>query len=89
MTIKSFTKTAAEVLDYTIDWSRVLTPDTDAISSVSWAVTGATEGTNSTSGARTTCFVSGGTAGSAALATCTIVTTGGRTHERSISITIT
>ena len=87
-TIKTFTKHPDETLDYTIDWARVLTPDADAISTATWVVTGAVEGAGSTSGTRTTVYVSGGTVGTAAEATCTVVTTGGRTWVRSIALTI-
>lgn len=89
MIIARKSKTAAEVLDFTFDWTDVLTADSDTISSCTWTITGATAGAASVSGMRTTTFVSGGTAGATASIRARLVTTGGRTYEREITLRIT
>lgn len=86
--IGRYTKTPSEVLDYSIQWASLLGIDT--IDTSSWAVDGATEvsDTVSVSGAVSTVYISGGTTGTVARLTCTITTTGGRTHERTLEVMI-
>lgn len=77
------------VLDYTFDWTAYLTPTGDAISSVTWVLTsGITKASQSNSTTTATAFVSGGVAGNVETLTCRIVTTGGRTDDRSIYLKI-
>lgn len=84
-----FKKDPNSVLDYTFDWSAYLTPIGDAISSVTWVLTsGITKVSQSNSTTTATAFVSGGVAGNVETLTCRIVTTGGRTDDRSISLKI-
>ena len=84
-----FKKDPDAVLDYTFDWSLYLTPLSDTISSVTFiADTGLTTSNPSHTTTTATCFVSGGTVGTSMNLTCRIVTTGGRTDDRSITLKI-
>lgn len=84
-------KDPADVLDYTIDWSEELAaaePD-DAIAAVLWTVpAGITQGATATVGARTTVWLSGGTAGADYTVACKITTEQGRVIERSRKIRV-
>lgn len=78
------------ILDYTFDWSAYLTPIGDAISTVTWVLTsGITKVSQSNSTTTATAFVSGGVVGNVETLTCRILTTGGRTDDRSITLKIT
>lgn len=84
-----FKKDPNAILDYTFDWSAYLTPIGDTISSVTWVPTsGITKVSQSNSTTTATAFVSGGVVGNVETLTCRIVTTGGRTDDRSISLKI-
>jgi hypothetical protein len=86
-TKSQFYKDPNAVLDYVIDWTTWLGSDT--ISSSTWTVpTGITQvqATNTTKLA--TIWLSGGTAGELYTLTNRIVTTGGRTEDRSITIAV-
>lgn len=80
-------------LDYTIEWSALLTsvsPE-DAISNSVWRVEGddaMTLGSTGISGSKTSAFVSGGTVGLIAKLINTVTTSGGRTYERTIHLTV-
>lgn len=84
-------KDPAEVLDYGLDWSDQLAlpnPD-DTISSATWTVpAGLTAGAQSVVGGVATIWLSGGTAGADYTLTCRIVTSGGRTLERSVKLLV-
>jgi hypothetical protein len=85
MTTKVYLKDPAAVLDYQIDWSSWLGVDT--ITSSSWtASTGLTVDSDSNTTTTATVWVSGGTAGTTYQLTNRITTAGGRTDERTISI---
>lgn len=78
------------VLDYTFDWSEYLAPIGDTISTVTWILSaGITKVSQSNSTTTASAFVSGGVAGSFETLTCRILTTGGRTDDRSITLKIT
>jgi hypothetical protein len=81
-------KDPADVLDYTVDWSDWL--DTDTITGTpTWTVTtGVTKASQSNTTTTTTAWLSGGTAGSDYTVACKIVTTGGRTVERSFTVQV-
>lgn len=86
-------KDPAEDLDYKIDYSRVFTIDGgDTISTSNWAVTSpATDITTHNASNTTdtaTIWASGGTLGRRYWLTNTVVTTGGRTYERTVEIKI-
>ena len=87
-------KDPADVLDYGLDWSdqlALVTP-ADTISSATWTVpAGLTAGAQFVMGGVATTWLSGGTAGAAGTdytITCHIVTTGGRTLERSVKLLV-
>jgi hypothetical protein len=85
-----FVKDPGDTLDYQIDFTDWL--DGDTISSSSWAVspTGPTLSAQSVNGPNTitTCWVAGGTHGKDYQLTNTIVTTGGRTKQKSMTIQV-
>lgn len=85
MSIKTWTKKATEVKDYTIDLTDEL--GTDTISTVTWTVpTGITKDSQSETTKRATIWLSSGTAGTDYTLTATVVTAGGRTLVYSITI---
>jgi hypothetical protein len=83
-------KSPTEAVDYAFNWDTRLS--TDAISSSSWAITGAdsslTNVTDSTSGDTTTIRLSGGTSGYTYYVKNTVVTTAGQTLEQTAIISI-
>ena len=86
-TKSQFYKDPNAVLDYAVDWSAWLISDT--ISSSSWTTpTGITQVTTSNTTTRATIWVSGGTVGESYTLVNRIVTAGGRTEDRSITITV-
>ncbi len=85
----TFKKDPNAVLDYTFDWAPYLTPIGDTIASVTWVLsTGLTKVSQSNTSTSATAFVSGGVAGEKATLTCRIVTNGGRTDDRSVTLKI-
>jgi len=85
---QSFLKDPDSQLDYTISWLSWLNGDTIATSS--WAAeSGITIEDESNTTTTATVWLSGGTLGEVYLATNTIVTAGGRTDERSITLRVT
>lgn len=84
-------KKPAAILDYSFDWTDWLI-GSDTISSHTVTVdasSGVTlQATNVTSGKIVTAWLAGGTVGKKARVTCHIVTTGGRTDERSIYLNL-
>jgi hypothetical protein len=89
MAFKTFTKDPNAVLDYVWDWSKWLTPVSDTISTATvTAGTGITAATASHTGTTVTSMISGGTEATSYDVVCHIVTTGGRTDDRTISIKI-
>lgn len=84
-----FKKDQDSVLDYSFDWTAWLFDINDTIASVSWAPdTGLTVSSSSHTDATATAFVSGGAVGDVLKLTCRIVTTGGRTDDRTITLKI-
>ena len=82
-------KDPSAVEDYTIDWSATLNASSpvDTISTSSWtADNGVTVGSDANTTTTTTVFISGGTRGKYSNVVNTVVTTGGRTYERTISV---
>lgn len=78
-------------LDYTWDWTEYLTAISDTISTASITVdSGIVVQTQTITGnnRKVVAFISGGELGRQHVATCKIVTTGGRTDERSIYFNI-
>lgn len=84
-----FKKDPNAVLDYKFDWTDYLTPVSDVIANVTWVLdTGLTLVSSTNTAMTATIFVSGGAIGDELLLTCRIVTTGGRTDDRSITLLI-
>jgi hypothetical protein len=83
-------KDPGAVLDYTFDWTAWLADIADAITTHTITVpTGITKNSSSvTGGNKVVAWISGGAAGTTYQITCQIVTTGGRTDERSIYIKV-
>lgn len=83
-----YTKDPAAVLDYEVDWSTWLGDDTIATST--WTVTDGdvTLGGEASTTTTAKVWVSAGTLGSRSKVTNQIVTTAGRTDERTITINV-
>jgi hypothetical protein len=76
-----------EVLDYAIDWKARLAGD--AIASSAWTVpTGLTENSSSVSGTKTVLWLSGGTLDQSYSILNRITTTGGRTMDQSVTLSV-
>jgi hypothetical protein len=85
----AYKKDPNAVLDYRFDWTAWLLPLLDTITSVTWVTSGGVVVDSSTHTTTTaTAVVSGGTAGTDAGVTCRIVTAGGRTDDRTITLKI-
>jgi len=83
-------KDPADVVDYTLDWSDVLS-DSETITTSTWTVpTGITKDSDSEADTTTTIFLSGGTAPVEYLLTNKIVTNNAtpRTYEKSIIVPV-
>jgi hypothetical protein len=88
MSIATFYKDPDAVVDFAIDWSDWL-PTGDTISTSTWDVpAGLTEDSETESTTLTTVWLSGGTAGQDYNITNQIVTAGGRTDDRTITIKV-
>lgn len=85
-----FLKDPAAVLDFTADYSDYLA-EGETISTSTWSADpdgGLTIGSATNTGGAPTVFVSGGTAGQVVVLTNRIVTSAGRTDDRSFTIRI-
>lgn len=84
---KAFDKDPDAVLDYAVNWASWLGVDT--ISTSTWTVaTGLTQVTASATTTVATIWLSGGTAGTSYSVANKIVTAGGRTDERTLTIVV-
>lgn len=84
-------KDPSSVVDYTIDWSATLAEESpaDTISTSSWTADhGLTVDSDTNTASTATVWVSGGTKGKYASLVNQIVTAGGRTLERTITVQI-
>lgn len=89
MTIPTWerTKDPNEVVDYDLDWSDLMTDDTDTIATSSWTVpAGITKDSSSNTTTRTKVWLSGGTAGETYTLLNRITTAGGRTLDQSVKL---
>lgn len=85
----TFKKDPNAILDYTFDWGPYLTPLSDQIATATFILTGTlTKASQSNTTTTATAFIAGGTEGSTESLTCRIVTVGGRTDDRTISLKI-
>ncbi len=83
----AYLKDPDAVLDYAWDWTAWLA-EGETISAATVTATGVTVDSSSEDGGVVTAWISGGTAGVGATATCRVVTSQGRTDDRSLSLTI-
>jgi len=85
------TKDPDAVLDYGFDWSAWLTTSgNDTIATSTWIVdAGLVKGITGNTTTTTTVWLSGGTSGITYKAVNRIVTTGGRTNDRTLYVAVT
>ena len=77
------------VLDYPFDWSKWLAVVGDTLSSVTWLIDASlTKVSSSFTAVTATIFISGGVIGTLCSVTCRVVTAGGRTEDRTITLRI-
>jgi len=89
MTEQSFLKDPDSVLDYAFDWNTNWLQSGETISShVVTVASGITKDSDSEGSGIVTIWLSGGTAGSSYSVACKIVTSYGRTDERTITIVV-
>lgn len=84
----TFTKDADAVLDYTFNWSDWLAEGETISTFVITEDTGITSATESQVDGVVTYWLSGGTVGTTYRVACKIVTSAGRTDERSVYIKV-
>ena len=85
----TYKKDPSAILDYTFDWEPYLTPIADTIASVTFVFdTALTKVSQSSTTTTATAFMSGGTLGEKHNLTCRIITAGGRTDDRSVTLSI-
>ena len=84
----TFLKDPDAVLDYSVDWSKWLSGD--QIETSAWSLSDpALQAVNdSSTGTRTTVWLAGGVAGQSYTVTNRILTSGGRTDDRSFTIQV-
>jgi len=79
-------------LPFTVDWSAWLAAEQDTADTATWTVpdglTQETEPAPNLANGKATVWLSGGTAGRGYTVTCRLTTTGGRTDERNIGISV-
>ena len=83
---ETFTKDPDEVLDYTFDWTDYLETGETIASYVITADTGITSGTESQASGVVTYWLTGGDATYTYKVACKIVTSAGRTAERTVTV---
>jgi len=86
MPLTSFIKDPDSVLDYSFDWNEWLESGESISSHVVTVDVGITKDSSDNSSTAVTVWLSGGTAGTSYNIACEIVTSAGRTTERSITI---
>lgn len=82
------TKDPQAVLDYIFDWTAYLAAISDTLVSVSFTASSGTITDFYFLGPIATAWISGGVVGTSITLTCHIVTAGGRTDERHVSLRI-
>jgi hypothetical protein len=88
MAVVVFFKDPSAVLDYTLDWSSWL-DDTDTISAAAWTVpAGLTNVLETNTTTTTTVWLGSGVLDTTYAVYCRITTLGGRTDDRTITITV-
>lgn len=89
MATNVFTKDPSAVLDYAFDWSDWLATGETISSHTVTADTGLTKDSSTEAAGVVTYWLSGGTAGTNYKVVCRIVTSAGRTDERSAWLQVT
>ena len=82
-----FLKDPQSILDYQWNWASWLVADTISTATVT-ASSGLTVASSSNTTTTVTAWLSGGTIGQSYSVTCEIVTAGGRTDDRTITIVV-
>lgn len=83
-----FQKDPAAVLDWAFDWSAWLASGETITSRVVTVPTGITKDSDTEAAGKVTVWLSGGTAGMSYSVACKIVTSAGRTDERTIWVQV-
>ena len=83
----NFAKDPDAILDWQFDWGPWL-PDGDTIDTHTILADGVTVDSSTRDGAKVTVWLSGGDVGKRATVTCRVVTTQGRTDDRTIIVAI-
>lgn len=83
---QQFVKDPAAVLDYAFDWSVWLATGETISSHVVTVATGLTKDSDAEDAGIVTAWLSGGAVGTDYTVACKIVTSGGRTDERTITV---
>ncbi len=85
--MKIFEKDPSDVLDYSIKWRKFL--ESDTISTSTWVLeSGITKDSDTNDATSATIWISGGSAGSKYIVTNRIVTSGGRTKDKSFTLKV-
>ncbi len=88
MPLQTFVKDPDAVLDFGFDWSSWLATG-ETISAATWTVpTGLTKTSQSATSTVATAWISGGTAGTSYELACKVLTSAGRTDERTMKIIV-
>ncbi len=78
-----------DVLDFSVDWTDVLTLDDDTVASVAWTIPAGLTNTQELNAAGVTAvWLSGGVIGERYEVGCRMVTAGGRTYDRTIALSV-
>lgn len=77
-----------DVVAVTVDWSDLMTQTSDTITSASWVSDGLTVDSSSNTTLTASAVVSGGSGGTVYILTSRVVTTGGKTYDRSVAVTV-
>ena len=88
LTLQNPLKDPSAVLDYVFDWTKWLAAAETITSHTVTVPTGLTLESSTAASGIVTVWISGGTAGTTYRVECLIVTTAGRTDERSLWITV-
>ena len=88
LTLQNPLKDPSAVLDYVFDWNEWLATGETITDHTITADTGITVDSSTEDDGKVTVWLSGGTAGTTYRVECLIVTTAGRTDERSLWITV-
>ena len=83
-----FAKDVQAVLDFTFDWTAWLAVSETISTATITLASGITQNSQATVGPKVTVWLSGGTAGTTYTVACRIVTSQGRTDERTMRIAV-